>query len=208
MLWMRRVISICGSQGSTAAPLRGDWSPTSPKVAPCFGPSGDLFFLAHEEGNLYLCHRLLEGGPRTRVTPVPAIRFQTISPDGKWAVTEAAISGEEVTRGVVAYRVSDGAPQRVCYSLCLVRWTEDGKFLYVALPGGAKADNYKTFVIPLNHGESFPKLPATGIKSESDISRLSRVRVIDKLARPGPDASLFAFDRRQPHRNIYRIPIR
>ena len=121
---------------------------------------------------------------------------------------EAAIGGEDIKRGIVAYRVSDGTPQRVCYGLCLVRWTGDGKFLYLALPGGQKADAYRTFVIPLHDGSSFPKLPATGVKTESDLASLSGVRAINELAHPGPYVSLYAFGRRQPHRNIYRIPIR
>jgi hypothetical protein len=63
-------------------------------------------------------------------------------------------------------------------------------------------------VVPLRHGDSFPDLPATGIKSENDLLSLSGVKVIHESVRPGPDASLYAFDRRVPHRNIYRIPTR
>ena len=180
-----------------------------PERNPVFGPAGDVFFWAQEGGISYVYHRALQGGPRKQVTPVLAPHFSTISPDGKWVVAEAPISGEDVKRGVVAYRVADGTPQRVCYSLCIVRWTGDGKFLYIAFPGGdAKSGNYKTVVIPLRRGESFPRLPASGIKSESDLTNLSGVRVINELARPGPDASVYAFDRWIPHRNIYRIPIR
>jgi hypothetical protein len=167
-----------------------------------------VFFWAQEGGASYVYHRSLEGGQRRQVTPVLARNFATISSDGKWVVAEAPISGEDVKRGVVAYRVADGTAQRVCYSLCIIRWTGDGKFLYIALPGGgAKSGNYKTFVVPLRRGESFPTLPPTGIKSESDLSGIAGVRVINELARPGPDASVYAFDRWIPHRNIYRIPI-
>jgi len=179
-----------------------------PESSPLFGSSDDLFFLAHESGNLYLYHRSLKDDSQKRVTADPAIHFQTISPDGKWAVVESAVVGEDIKRGIVAYRVSDGTPQRVCYGLCLVRWTGDGKFLYLALPGGQKADAYKTFIIPLHDGSSFPKLPATGVKTESDLTSLSGVRAINEFAHPGPFVSLYAFGRRQPHRNIYRIPIR
>ena len=180
----------------------------SPETNPVFGPGGDLFFWAQEGGISYLYHRPLEGGQRKKVTPVPAPQFQTISADGKWVVAEAPISGEDVKRGVVAYRVADGAAQRVCYSLCVVRWTGDGKFLYVALLGGdAESGNYKTFVVPLRHGDSFPKLPAGGIKSEKDLLSLSGVRGINGLARPGPEVSVYAFNRWTPRRNIYRIPI-
>jgi eukaryotic-like serine/threonine-protein kinase len=181
---------------------------SSPESNPIFGAAGDVFFQAQEGGHLYLYRRPLDGGPRTKVTPSPVIRFETISPDGKWVVAEAPTPREEVTRGVVAYQVEDGAAKRVCYGLCIIRWTADGKFLYVGLPGGATGGIFRTFVVPLRHGHSFPDLPATGIKSESDLVSSSGVEVIHESARPGPDGSLYAADRRVPHRNIYRIPIR
>ena len=182
---------------------------SSPESNPIFGFSRDVFFLAQEGGHLYLYRRPLDGGQRTKVTPSPVTRFETISPDGKWVVAEAPTSGEDVTRGVVAYHVEGGAAKRLCYGLCIIRWTADGKFLYVGLPGsGAVRGYYKTFVVPLRHGDNFPGLPATGIKSENDLASLSGVKVIPELARPGPDVSLYAINRRVPHRNIYRIPIR
>ncbi len=55
--------------------------------------------------------------------------------------------------------------------------------------------------------KAFLTCPPTGIKSESDLTRLNGVRVINDLARPGPDVSLYAFDRLTEHRNIFRIPI-
>jgi serine/threonine protein kinase len=180
----------------------------SPESNPLFDPMGDLFFQAQEGGHLYLYHRPLDGGQRKKVTPSPVTQFETMSADGKWLVAEAATSGEEVTRGVVAYHIGDGITKRVCYSLCIVRWTQDGKFLYIGLLGSLRSGIYKTFVVPLHHGDSFPELPTTGIKSDSDLTHLSGVKVINDLVRPGPDGSLYASDHSTGHRNIYRIPIR
>ena len=181
----------------------------SPERNPVFGPAGDLFFQAQEGGLAYLYRRPLAGGQRAKVSPNPVVRFETVSADGHWVVAEAPTGDQETTRGVVAYRVTDGAARRVCYSLCVVRWTGDGKFLYVELPGGSGASrNYKTFVVPLHPGESFPDLPVGGIKSESDLARMRGVRTVDEIIHPGPDVSLYAFDRSTEHRNIYRVPIR
>jgi eukaryotic-like serine/threonine-protein kinase len=178
-----------------------------PESFPLFGPTG-LFFLAPEGGHEYLSRRPIAGGRPSKVIPSPVVRLETISPDGKWVVAEAPVSGEDVTRGVVAYRLEDGSAIRVCHSLCIVRWTADGNLLYLALPGSGQTQGwYKTFILPLRHGESFPKLPATGIKSESDLAHWKGAQVVQDLARPGPDASVYAFDRRESHRNIYRIPI-
>jgi Tol biopolymer transport system component len=180
----------------------------SPESNPVWGLTGDLFFQAQEGGHSYLYRRPLYGGQPTKVTPSPVARFETISPDGKWLVAEAPIGGEEVTRAVVAYLVDDGTAKRVCHTLCIIRWSQDGRFLYIGLPVGRAAGNYKTFIVPLHHGDSFPDLPATGIKTETDLTHLSGVKVINDLARPGPNGSLYAFDRSTRHRNVYRIPIR
>jgi serine/threonine protein kinase len=176
---------------------------------PLFGHSGDLFFLARSNGSLFLFRRPLDGGPRKEVIPHTVRFLQTLSADGKWVVAEVPIEGEEVTRGVVAYNLDDGIEKRVCNSLCIVRWTGDGKFLYVGLPGaGAHSGLYKTFIVPLRDTNSFPELPSSGIKTEKDLTGLGGVKVISELARPGPDGSLYGFDRSTPHRNIFRIPIR
>jgi hypothetical protein len=87
-------------------------------------------------------------------------------------------------------------------------WTLDGKFFYIGLFGPGNSDSdFKTFVIPLRLGEMFPDLPATGIKSESDVAQLRGVQVIPELVYPGPNGSRYAVSRWAVHRNIYRIPI-
>jgi eukaryotic-like serine/threonine-protein kinase len=180
----------------------------SPERNPVFGPAGDLFFQAQEGGLSYLYRRPLDGGQRTKVSLNPVVRFETVSADGKWAVAEAPSGDKEAPRGVFAYRVDDGTAKRVCYNLCVVRWTGDGKFLYLGLPGGGPSRNFQTFIVPLHPGESFPGLPDAGIKSESDLLHVHGVKVVDDLIHPGPDVSRYAFDRSTEHRNIYRVPIR
>jgi hypothetical protein len=138
-----------------------------------------------------------------------AVTFlQTISPNGKWAIAETPVRGEELNRGVIAFGIEDGALKRICQGLCVVRWSLDGKWLYIGLVGGGThSDTYRTFVIPLRAGESFPKLPPVGIKTEKDLTVLNGITVVNDLVRPGPNGSLYAFSREMPHRNIYRIPI-
>jgi len=181
---------------------------TFPETNPLFGPAGDLFFQRGEGESSYLYRRNLESGETRKVIPTPISNFHTISPDGKWVVAEVALTGEDRKRGVVAYRLDGGASKRVCNNLCVVSWTLDGKLLYVGVFGPGNSDSdFKTFVVSLRHGEMFPDLPATGIKSESDVAHLRGVQVIPELAYPGPDGSRYAVSRWAVHRNIYRIPI-
>jgi eukaryotic-like serine/threonine-protein kinase len=181
-----------------------------PETEPLFGLNDDLFFQAQEEGRTFLWHRPIDGGEGARVMPNPIARFETISPDGRWVVAEAPVSGENVTRGVLAFPVGGGTPKRICYSLCSVRWTQDGKSLYLSLPGRSgkeSALNYKTFIVPLHADESFPSLPSGGIKSDKDVEQLRGVKTINELVRPGPDGSRYAIGRSTVHRNIYSVPL-
>jgi eukaryotic-like serine/threonine-protein kinase len=181
---------------------------TVPESLPVFGPGGDLFFQRQEGESSYLYRRNLDTGDTEKALPGPIVRFHTISPDGKWAVAEAPVRGADTTRGVIAYRMEDGTATRLCYNLCIVRWSLDGKYIYIGIlgPGNSESD-FKTFVVPLRNGKTFPELPATGIKSESDVAHLRGVQVIPELAYPGPDVSRYAVSHGSVHRNIYRIPI-
>lgn len=179
-----------------------------PEAYPVFGPEGDLFFQSEESGDSYVYRRNLESGETRKALPIPIVRFQTISPDGKWVVVEAKVTNENVTRGLLAYRLSDGTAKRVCHNLCYTSWTQDGRNLHVVIFGtrGSSPD-YKTFIVPLRSGESFPVLPARGIEGESDLTHLADVKVVSGLTYPGPDRFHYAISRMTVQRNIYRIPI-
>jgi len=179
-----------------------------PESDPVFGPDGGVYYQAQEGPLAYLYRRPPDGGAGRRVTSHPVVRFETISPDGKWLVAEAPIASEDSFRGVQAFNVDDGTVKRVCHNLCMVRWSEDGKFLFVSLSGNSESTaTERTFIVPLGHGNMFPALPATGIESEADLVELNGVNVVNAFVRPGPDGSRYAFDRESDHRNIYRIPI-
>jgi Tol biopolymer transport system component len=184
-------------------------SSTLPEMFPLFGPNGDLFFLQSEEdGNSYVYRRDVETGETGKAMSASIARFHTISPDGKWIVAEAPVAGENNARAVVAYSLSDGTTKRVCHSLCIVRWTLNGKYLHVGLYRSHNpSKDLTTFIVPLRHGESFPRLPAGGIETEDDVVHLPGVKTVSGWAYPGPDGARFAFSRSTVQRNIYRIPI-
>jgi hypothetical protein len=92
--------------------------------------------------------------------------------------------------------------------LCVARWSLDGKWFYVGLlGGGTHSDTYRTVVIPLSTGESFPKLPTAGIMTEKDLTASGEIKLVDDLVRPGPNGSLYAFSRNMQHHNLYPIPL-
>jgi len=181
---------------------------TIPETYPLYGPGGTLYFQGGVGEHQYLYRRNLSTGDTQRVLDHPIVRLHTISPDGKWIEVESASTGDQATRSVYAYSTTGGPSRRICYDLCSMLWTLDGKSVYVTIYGaGGSSGSYKTFVIPLRHGEIFPNLPGNGIQSESDLGRLSGVQVISDYAVPGPDESRYAVSRWTVHRNIFRIPV-
>ena len=203
-----KVSRNCGWRGSTAVLHLANWSRICPKVIPCLARTETCITRLWKVRRSYIYRRSPDGGAGEKVTSHPVVRLQTISPDGKWLVAESPIGGEDAFRGVEAFNVGDATIKRICSILCIVRWSGDGKLVYISLSrSGENVRRYRTFIVPLRHGSAFPDLPATGIKAEADLERLNGVKVVDDLLHPGPDGSRYAFDRESDHRNIYRIPI-
>jgi hypothetical protein len=58
-------------------------------------------------------------------------------------------------------------------------------------------------------GETFPDLPASGIRGQADAGAFPGARLIDGWGiSPAPDPSVFAYVKTTVHRNLFRIPLR
>jgi eukaryotic-like serine/threonine-protein kinase len=175
---------------------------------PVFDSAGGFFFDRREGGGDFLYRMKQDGAEAQRVIPDAIIEFEGISPDGQWVVVHQATSDEQTPYGVVAYPTRGGSPLRICSGWCSVRWTFDGKFICLSLPGmGATTEMWKTFALPVRPGKPFPPLPASGFKSEAELAKLPGVRVIGANISAGPNTSIYAFPRLTVHRNLYRVSI-
>lgn len=175
---------------------------SSGETSPHFGPDGEILYRLSDGKTHYLARMKRDGSERSHVAPYPIGNVQTISRDRRWVV---AITGKPDGRGGVSMAVPiDGSPpRRICPRVCFVTWAPDGKFLYVA---GLSAD--KTLAIPIPPGETFPNLPASGIRGLGDAAAFPGSRVIDgSNIAPGPDPSVFAYVKTTVHRNLFRIPL-
>jgi len=182
----RGVSPICGC--IARPPLTSAASGVRPPESnPLFG-LWETCFPGTRRRRSHLYRRPLRG-QRKKVTLNPVSPFRDDSADGKWVVAEAPLR-EDVTRGLWPTTLT--MERRNAYvTACVLsggrRWEI---FAYRTTQGSVPSDNYKplrykTFVVPLRHGDSFSDLPATGIKSESDFGHLSGVKVVNDLARPG-----------------------
>lgn len=174
---------------------------------PIFASDGDLFFRGLEKGSNYL-YRIKHGGTvAEKVTQDAILQPQSVSPDGRWVVTQVAFPREEAPRGVVAYPTQGGAPVRICRVLCFVSWTMDGKFMFVQLFGTSQTNELgKTFIIAVGPDNPFPQLPRDGVSSEADLAGVPGLKTREGAVSPGPDGTLYTFSKQNVHRNLYRIP--
>jgi hypothetical protein len=86
----------------------------------------------------------------------------------------------------------------------VVRRAASASHLYLSVPWNGE----RTYVIRVRPGEPFAGLPAQGIRSDADLSRLPVVRVIEEAgSAPADDGSVYAFTRVDVQRNVYRIPL-
>jgi hypothetical protein len=179
-------------------------------VQPKFSPDGGLGFIAVEGGLNYLYRSRQDGSLRQKIVENPVLEFAGFSPDNRWAVAWAAVSGNaDATTEVLAYPIAGGTPLRIC-SACSVMWPSDARSIYVAFPAGI-------YRVPLPSGKAFPPLPAAGFQSETDLKTIPGVTLSGSsgfgvnspsgLIAIGKDPSTYAFVKATVHRNLYRIPI-
>jgi len=180
---------------------------TESEDTPIFASNDDLFFRGSEKDANYLYRTKAGATVAEKVTNDPIIELESVSPDGRWVVTQVAFPREEAPRGVVAYPTQGGAPVRICRVLCFVSWTMDGKFMFVQLLGTSQTNELgKTFVIAVGPGNPFPQLPRDGVSSEADLAGVPGLKTREGAVSPGPDGSLYTFSKQNVHRNLYRIP--
>ena len=150
-----------------------------------------------------------DGSQQQKTVPDPVIFFQNLSPDGKWIVVRVGVTQEETSSALLAYPAGGGSPQRICND-CSVKWSPDGKLLYFWLVGtmNVTPEAKKTYVVALRPGMSLPPLPAAGIKSLAELTRLPAAGAINmQNIYPGPSVGVYAFTKSSVHNNLYRIPV-
>ena len=126
--------------------------------------------------------------------------FLSVSPDGAWLVARVA-QNAHAGNAIVAFAAQDGRAVLLCVN-CEADWAPGGKtFVIRALV------REKSIVISLAPGESLPRLPATGLRTEADVASIERANVVDGFRYPGRDANQYAFKKSVTQRNIFRVPL-
>jgi len=176
---------------------------------PFFAPDGEIVFRAIEGPSAFAYAVNLNGTGLRKLVEQPIAGVNGISSNGEWFISK--ISGEQgpIT---MAFAVSGGRPLPVLSAGASVgynhfTWSRNAVLISVSGsdPGSTSG---RTYVVPVPNGKTLPQIPTGGFQSESEISRLRGVRIIDAYdVAPGPTSDVYAFSRTSTQRNLYRIPI-
>jgi hypothetical protein len=86
-------------------------------------------------------------------------------------------------------------------------WTRDGKSIYFRQPSMKGSSGFRTYILPVPHGEDLPKFPPKGIDTDADIANRASIQVHDEELYPGPISSVYSYSKSNDHWNLYRVPL-
>jgi eukaryotic-like serine/threonine-protein kinase len=173
-----------------------------------FGAPGEVVFDGEENAATFTYRIKEDGSELEKMLPTPNLSVFGVSPDGRW------VSAETPTRfgATMVYPAGGGSPTPVCGGCsppqgpdivpARLRWTPDGRFLYLKFAAS-------TYAIPLQPGQMLPPIPSSGFRSKEVVAALPGARLISEQENvyPGPDPSVYAFVRVSTQRNVYRVPV-
>jgi hypothetical protein len=168
---------------------------------PVFMADGEILFRARE-GEYGFAYRVRADGTGLRkASEHPVIETTSVSPDDQWLIAYAR-PGKEEAGATLALPLAGGPALELYGTGSDVKWSPDGKFLFLLLETG------NTYVLPLRRGRTLPELPQGGFRSEKEIAGFPGVRIINNLdVAPGPTPEVYAFSRETVQRNLYSIPV-
>ena len=169
---------------------------------PLFGPTGEIFFRKIEGTSAFLYSVREDGSGLRKAADLAVVDLFWTYPNRKWLLLGALPNGEAIfpTESRTPFWIHLKPPE-------LVRWTGDGKYLFVV---NVDENSSQTYVLPLSPGQVLPSTlaPEKDFPSEAELAKLPGVHTIPVgNAVPGPTADIYAFTRETVQRNLYRIPV-
>ncbi len=172
---------------------------------PSFDADGNIYFRAAEGGSNFLYRMKADGSGRQKALANPIFEFDTISPDGRWAiVVQGSSKSPDVPFETMIAPLDGGQSLRICSNYCDAMWGNHGRVFAVHLrmrKGG------KTVLIPVEPAGGMPRLPSEGFDPITDSGAVKGFKAVDKNIVPGADAAQYAWLSESVHRNLYRIPL-
>ena len=146
-----------------------------------------------------------DGSGLARILETKTTEVDSVSPDGEWAT----VADLESMPGEYVVGVRRRAQRKICAGVCFVKWSADGKYLYVSPTGrfSASESTLPSYVIPIPHGVERLDLPASGIDLASKEHLAGLQSIPQGNISPGPDPQTYAFTSATFQGNLFRIPL-
>ena len=168
-------------------------------------PNGDLIYRGAENGKNYLYTSKQDGSGRRKVSDQPVFELSAVSPDGRWvAVATRGESDRDHPTQTVAYPIGGGKPVALCRTLCLVDWSQDGKYMefFFGVALGTPVQ-----VLPVRKESGLPEVPPNGYGRGEEVMAIRGSRELPTVADSMVSPDKYAYTRVATKRNIYRVPI-
>ncbi len=146
-----------------------------------------------------------DGSGLTRILETKTTEVDGVSPDGEWAT----VADLESMPGAYLVGVRRRAQRKICAGVCFVKWSADGKYLYVSPTGrfSASESTLPSYIIPIPHGVELLDLPASGIDWAGKEHLAGLQSIPQGNMSPGPDPQTYAFTTAAFQGNLFRIPL-
>jgi len=112
-----------------------------------------------------------------------------------------------------AVSLRTGSRRVLCVGACLVKWSVDGKFLFVS-PWRSASDaknslsaSGRTFVVPLPRGLAGAAIPEAGFNAASDLEFNGFEVIRQEQVAPAAAANTYAYTAAEFQGNLFRIPL-
>ena len=171
---------------------------------PFFLPNGDILFRSVEGGSTFLCRMHADGSARRKVIPDHILDFNTVSPDGRWAIVQAPDANTEHRYAKFAIPIEGGSAVRVCINICYPKWDARGEFMYINF---LEQSDQNSYGLPISRGSGLPILPSTVLAGVDDLKKLKSAVTIPHIVDSAYSPSLYVYTIHSVHRNLYRVPL-
>ena len=174
-----------------------------------FGKDGTFVYSGGEKGNSYLYRMNRDGTGNERISDTHSIGGAgSVSPDGEWVADLVPGAGGETNWEATAFQIRGKGTKSICKFFCAMRWSQNGKFMYLDLDISQTAPTGVTFSVPLATGSVFPDLPPGGLKSPQEIAKLPGAKLIPRSAIfPGAEPSVYVFTKQGFDGNLFRVAL-
>jgi serine/threonine protein kinase len=177
-----------------------------------FAGNSDIVFRQLDAKTGYLTRIHTDGSGLDRIVGTHVISKMGASPDGEWTVI-SGLTDPSKPAHTDAVSLRDRSRRTICIGPCLVKWSLDGKFLFVTVaqspPDSTNTLTYtgRTLVLPLPKGLRGLDIPKGGFGPDSE-QELKGIKVIRQgEISPGFGSDTYAYTSGEFQGNLFRIPL-